>query len=321
MKRSLLWLLMFLAAAPGAGAASPYRQVLEEVTQADGYRYTTRDSRRRSMDTLKVVPRGRGYLGIYHSPEGGRFDVHVATSRDLVRWRHRATLATHASQPTVARRPGGGYLVAYEKDSGCRGGNNCLALRRFDSARRLLRGVPRGRERLIARSFSACAEGTPNFFRVTRRSFELGFHYFQSCRVDRQARGTYSFSSGRWRPRRLPAVDARLLAAGAHPDGNIGDRDSAFFPPAGGPRGVYEAMVGPRSAGFGGWRCFAEEAGAFTQLRVRTHRGSSACANPTVTNARLPGGRRGLIVTYFIPVESAGVNEAGTLVFWRAYGR
>jgi hypothetical protein len=24
-------------------------------------------------------------------------------------------------------------------------------------------------------------------------------------------------------------------------------------------------------------------------------------------------------VTYFIPVEGAGHNEAGTLVFWRAY--
>jgi hypothetical protein len=313
-------LVAFLVLAPAAAAAVPYRQALEQVTQAGGYRYGTRDHLGRSMDTLKIVPRGaQGYVGVYHALSGGAFGVHVATSRNLVTWRHRARLALNASQPTIARRPGGGYLVAYEQDSGCREGNNCLAFRRYDSVRRLLQGRRRGRERSLRRTFSTCAEGTPNFYRVTARSFEIGFHYFQDCRVDRQARGTYDLRTGAWRPHRLPALDSRLLAAGAHPDGNIGDRDAAFYVPAGA-RGIYEAMIGPRSAGFGVWRCFAEEAGAVTRLQVQTHGGSTACANPTVTNARLPGGRAGLIVTYFIPVEGAARGEAGTLVFWRAYG-
>lgn len=323
MKRLLPWLTacLVLAPAPGAGAAVvPYRDALELVTMADGHRYGARDHMGRSMDTLKVLRRpGSGYLGVYHTAVRGTFGVHVATSPDLRAWRHRATLATHASQPTVARRPGGGYLVAYEKDRGCRGGNNCLAFRRYASTRRLLRGGQLGRERTIGRTFSRCAEGTPNFFRVTAKAFELGFHYFRECRVDRQARGTYDLATGRWRPRALPSVDMKLLAAGADPLGNIGDRDAALYAPARGRRAVYEAMTGPRAAGFGAWRCFAEEAGAFRELRVRTHGGSTACANPTVTNARLPDGRAGLIVTYFIPVEGAAPGEAGTLVFWRGY--
>ena len=321
MKRWLLWFVVWLVLAPSAPAAIPYRQALEDVTQSDGHRYGVRDHRGRSMDTLKILRRGRkGYLAVYHTLDRGRFGVHVATSRNLVVWRHRAALATNASQPTAARRPGGGYLVAYEKDSGCRGGNNCLGFKRYESVAALLRGRQRGRERRIARTFSKCAEGTPNFFGVTARAFDIGFHYFQDCRVDRQARGTYNLRSGAWRPRRLPSVDTRLLAAGAHPDGNIGDRDAALYPPAGAGRGVYEAMIGPRSAGFGTWRCFAEEAGTITQLRVRTHGGSTACANPTVTRARVPDGRAGLIVTYFIPVEGSGRGEAGALVFWRAHG-
>ena len=311
----------WLALAPGAHAAVTYRDALEQVTRADGYRYTVRDDHGRSMDTLKILRRGdKGYLGVYHALAGGRFEVHVATSRDLVTWHHRARLAVNASQPTVARRPGGRYLVAYEKDAGCRGGNNCLGFRRYDTDRKLLSARPRGNERLIARRFSKCAEGTPNFYRVTRRSFDLGFHYFQDCRVDRQARGTYDLATGTWKPRTRPSLDARLLAAGAHRDGNLGDRDATWFPPAGARRGIHEGMVEPRSAGFRSWRCFAEEGGAITQLQVRTHGGSTACANPTVTNATLPDGRRGLIVTYFVPVEGAGRNEAGTLVFWRAYG-
>ena len=312
--------MAFPLLAPAAGAAVPYREALEQVTRAGGYRYTTRDHLGRSMDTLKILRRGaKGYLGVYHTFNGGRFSVHVATSRNLVGWRHRATLSTNASQPTVARRPGGGYLVAYEKDSGCRGSNNCLAFQRYDSARQLLSAKQRGRERRIERTYSKCAEGTPNFYRVTSRSLEIGFHYFQDCRVDRQARGTYNLATSTWRPRTLPSIDRLLLAAGADPGGNIGDRDSAFYGPAGADRSIYEAMTGPRSAGFGVWRCFAEEAGIITQLRVRTHGGSTACANPTITSTRLPDGRAGLIVTYFIPVEGAARNEAGTLVFWRAY--
>ena len=307
--------------APSAGAAIPYREALEDVRKADGYHYGTRDHLGRSMDTLKILPRGTGgYLGVYHTLTRGKFGVHIATSRNLVAWRHRAALATNASQPTVARRPGGGYLVAYEKDSGCRDSNNCLAFKRYDSARKLFSAKPRGRERRIGRTFSKCAEGTPNFFRVTSSSFEIGFHYFQDCRVDRQARGTYNLATGAWRPRTLPGFDRLLLAAGADPGGNIGDRDATLYRPAGAERSIYEAMIGPRSAGFGVWRCFAEEDGVVTQLRVGTHGGSTACANPTVTNATLPRGRAGLIVTYFIPVEGAARNEAGTVVFWRAYG-
>jgi hypothetical protein len=313
-------LLVFLALAPAVDAAVPYRYVLEQVTSADGHRYTARDHRGRSLDTLKILPWGRvGYIGVYHALSGTRFDVHVATSPNLVTWRHRATLAVNASQPAIAPRPGGGYVIAYESDSGCRNGNNCLAIKRYASGRQLLRGRSLGGERKIGRTFSKCAEGTPNFYRVTRRSADIGFHYFQDCRVDRQARGTYNLATGGWKPRTLPSIDLRILQAGADPAGNIGDRDSVFYPPAGANRGIYEGMVGPRSEGFGVWRCFAEENGSVAVLHVRTHGGSTACANPTVTNARLPSGRTGLIVTYFIPVEGAGRNEAGTLIFWRRY--
>jgi hypothetical protein len=320
VNRFLPWLIACLVLPPSAVAAVPYREALEEVAVADGHRYGTRDASGRSMDTLKILRRGaQGYIGVYHTLSGGRFGVHVATSRDLVAWRHRARLAADASQPALARRPGGGYLVAYEKDSGCRGGNNCLAFERYDSVRRLLRGKQRGRARRIDRTFSKCAEGTPNFFRVSSSSFEIGFHYFQDCRVDRQARGTYNLRTGNWRPRTLPSIDGALLGAGADPGGNFGDRDTTFYGPARVDLRIYEAMIGPRSTGFAVWRCFVEEGGLVTQLVVRTHGGSTACANPTVTGTKLPDGRPGLIATYFIPVEGAARHEAGTLVFWRAY--
>jgi hypothetical protein len=108
------------------------------------------------------------------------------------------------------------------------------------------------------------------------------------------------------------------LAAGADPGGNIGDRDAAFYdPPA-----RTAASTRDDRAPLGrlrGVALFCGEAGVITPLRIHTHAGSTACANPTVTNARLPDGRRRPDRHLLHPVEGAGRNEAGTLVFWRAY--
>ena len=44
---------------------------------------------------------------------------------------------------------------------------------------------------ILPRTLSSCAEGTPNIFSATSNlsSVDVGFHYFQDCRVDRQASG------------------------------------------------------------------------------------------------------------------------------------
>ena len=47
------------------------------------------------------APGRQGIPRVYHTFDRGRFSVHVATSRNLVGWRHRATLSNNASQPTI----------------------------------------------------------------------------------------------------------------------------------------------------------------------------------------------------------------------------
>ena len=42
----------------------------------------------------------------------------------------------------------------------------------------------------IPQTLSPCAEGTPNIFSVTDNVIDIGFHFYDNCIVDRQARGT-----------------------------------------------------------------------------------------------------------------------------------
>jgi hypothetical protein len=79
-------------------------------------RYGVKDDRGVSMDTLKVVedPAG-GYFAVYHSrPKRNAFTVHLAHSRDLMTWHHRADLDHDASQPMIEPLAAGGFLVAVE---------------------------------------------------------------------------------------------------------------------------------------------------------------------------------------------------------------
>jgi hypothetical protein len=307
---------MCLALAAPAWAATPLRTIVEDVPGSAGYRYATKDNLRNSMHTLKVVksPLG-GYLGVYHTVTAGRFTVKVATSVDLLNWRFAANLAADASQPTIYPMRAGAALVAYENHVGCPGGQRCLALKHYPTESALLSGVA-ARTLILPRRLSACAEGTPSIFSATRDlgTVDVGFHYFDGCRVDRQARGTLTdFDPATWEPRATPSVDNAILGAGASPDGMIGDRDGGMY------AGMYQRLIEAqlRPGDFSSWRNFLYTGGLATQLAIQTHKGSQAFANPTFTPLPLPDGKPGVVVTQFVPSSVAAPGEAGELVYYR----
>ena len=304
---------------PGAGPATPQGRMLaaliEPVRSATAHRYGTRDDRGNSMDTLKVIRAGNGvYLGVYHALAGGAFTTMLATSGDLVTWTHAADLEANASQPTIAALPGGGFVVAFEKDAGCTGkgpGGNCLGFERYPTLARLLAGSPDAAFQ-APRTLSACAEGTPNIYAATDAAIDVGFHYFRNCDVDRQARGTLS-GFARWSASAQPALDAPFEAFG--PRGNIGDRDGVLF--SGALYNLHEVQF--TKGDFGSWRTFLYEwpAHRASRLAIRTHGGSTAFANPTATLLTAPSGRPALLTTLFIPLQGAAKGEAGELVYYR----
>lgn len=299
----------------------------QDVQSATGYRYAARDDRGYSLDAIKIInnPQG-GYLGVYHLRVAGVFYVKVATSTDLLTWKTRTMLASHGSQPTITRLTGGSFLVAYEADVGCVGAGapatapkgNCLAFLHYPDVTSLLTHKA-DRFVQVKRVLSRCAEGTPNIYAahlnpdLDHSTISVGLHYFRNCNVDRQAIGTLT-NFATWKAQVPEPPNAALQALGAW--GNIGDRDAIGFDGV-----TYRFIEGQLVKGdFSSWRPFlySPSFGA-KQLTLKTHRGSTAFANPTATWVGAPGGGGGkaIVFTQFIPLGGAASGEAGELIYYR----
>ena len=313
------------SAVPATSAIDDMTALIGDVRQATAYRYGLRDSSGGSMETLKVIanPSG-GYLGVYHTNLGTAYAVRVATSSDLVTWTLRATLDSHASQPTIAPTSDGGFLVVEEADNNRLASPSATWLRflHYPGLARLLSSAPDARfdapHTLVAPIPKGGAEGTPNVYSVTlspdlgHSIIDIGFHYFKDAVVDRQARGALTnFRS--WRARAQPAIDAALEALGCK--GNIGDRDSLEY--EGVRLNIHEGQLVRND--WSAWRVFLYQphTGEARRLAVATHRGSRSFANPSFSWVTLPSGKRAIAVTMFIPVAGSAPGEAGELLYYR----
>ena len=260
------------------------------------------------MDTLKVIqiPGASTFAAVYHTWTQEQFHVDLATSADLLTWTWRAELAAKASQPTIAAVPDAGYVVAWEQEPD----PIHIAIASYPTWEALLDGTP-GRRIDIPVTMPACGEGTPSFESVTRDRLELGFHHHASCERDLQASGTLDWSAGTWQARQEKGRDWALIEAGVA--GHIGDRDRIAF------RGRDLLLLDGQMVqdDNGTWRTFlVDEAGHAERLAFRTAAGSAGFMNPTIAQVRI-GGRDAILVTLFIPTESAHGEEDGPLVYYR----
>jgi hypothetical protein len=302
--------------------SNPYfielRNDLEDVPGASAYRYNITDSSGRSMDTAKIIadPSG-GYLAIYHTFTDGCFEVSLATSSDMMHWQYRQSYGSHTHQPYLAAAPDGGFVLANEAD---KGNYNWVQVRYFPSRETLLENQPshtfNAPHTLVPADHSA--EGTPNIYSIhldpdiDHSAIEIGFHYFKDGIADRQASGRLvNFSN--WTTQAQPQMDQNLIDFGVL--GNIGDRDEVTFRDS-----SFLICEGQLIAGdFGSWRVFLTDqvSGRTVQLNVRTHAGSQAFANPTISVLPSPNGGQAVVVTYFVPADRAAPGEAGELIFYR----
>jgi hypothetical protein len=343
------------AAEQPADPAAVVRSAVEQVpSDAAHVRFDARDSAGTPLDGLKVIQTTSGRnVGVYHAPVGGRFELYVGTSTDLLHWTKTATLDTDASQGTLAALPDGGYVVAYEwtKPDLATSVRNHLSLlappspaaaakadririrfRYYATLERLLSGQI-SREFTAPRGLSMSAVGTPSIMSVAETPdlatsrIEVGLHYRADTDGngypddDRQGTAVLTnFSS--WRPRVAERLNTAFASAtrlhrpySKAPRGSFGDRDEITFD--GVPLQLYEAQY--RRNDFASWRLFLRDrrSGALSAVRVATPGGSTSFGNPTVTELVAPSGKRALMVTMFVFSEGAASGEAGSLIFYR----
>jgi hypothetical protein len=306
-----------LASAPSDAVRGEFEALVQDVVHSDFHRYSAHDSAGRSMDTAKVIedPAG-GYLAIYHTQlaTDSLFHVSVSASTDLMNWTFQADLGGNASQPYITALNNGAYITAWEQTP-----KNHLRFNYYTSRANLFSATS-ARTFDAPMTLSTCAEGTPSIYSATlapdidHSSLDVGAHYFDNCQNDRQQRGTLTnFVS--WQTSPQPQVDNAILAWGVQ--GNIGDRDALYY--KGFQLGLNEGQL--THGDFGSWRvfCYDYQTHNADELHIVTDKGSTAFANPSVTNLHAPNGKPAVFVGLYLMSQGAAKGEGGQLLYYRIY--
>jgi hypothetical protein len=323
---------------PSGAARAQLISLLDQVSHATATRYGTTDDTGATVDAIKIISApwpvrliGLSYLGVYHVNSGGTFSTRLASSSDLLHWTARATLATDASQPTIAALPNAGYLVAIEKYVRSRDSSHLEFLyystllslltgkadRTFDAPNQLS-SYREGTPSIAAISIGPPAGGLLGLFGggpLSSSAINVGFHYDADPAVglDRNATGVLTnFSS--WTEQNNPQLNNAFPPT---VQGSIGGRDYVNF--EGYPFTVIEAQSTPGS--FASFRVYLWDPTAqlMTPLAPKTAGGSLAFGNPKVSIVIDPTGRRTLVGSLFVFSEAAAPSEAGPLVYYNDF--
>lgn len=282
--------------------------LLESLASNPNVRYAAKDDRGNGLDCLKIAQVApERFVGVSHWQRGGVFSLNLATSTNALDWRFAKELDTHAHQGTL-KEVDGKWLLAYEKD-GANG--NWIRLRAYDSSTDLLAGK-HSWEYDLQRSLSEHAEGTPNIEGAEwvdgHWNVDLSFHFLRDDGVDRQALG--ELMDGQWTT--VEDEDLNLRAEELGVEGNLGDRDDFVVEEH--RYQIIEAQF--ERGGWASWRVFLHgfDDVELNLLNFRTKGGSTAFANPSVSNVTLADGEPALALTLFVPSEGAAKGEAGCLI-------
>ena len=299
---------------------------LLDPRSADAFVARARDDLGRSLDALDVIAAppaqdvpGR-YIGVHHTFLDGRFVTQLATSDDLTTWTHRADLDAHASQPTLATLPDGGFVLAFERDTPDAQyiSRSHIVVRHYAGWAALAAGAF-DRQAELPRTLAPTAEGTPaltvnSWNGPDSSQIAISFHYLENIDVDRQATGVLTnFDPRSWAPQ--PDTAANSLFVGLGTRGNLGDRAELLF------EGRRFQVVEAQSvkADFSTWRWYLHdrERNEARLLALRAPAGSYAMGNPTVRLLPGPVGQPLLFFSGFAFSEGAGPDEAGQFIALR----
>ena len=283
--------------------------LITDVTQATAYRYKLEDDQGRRMGPMDVlwIPEADTFAAVYFSWDDvdQAFHSHVATSTDLLNWNWEVELAHQASQPSIAAMSDGGYVVAWEQEPD----PIHMVIASFASWDDLRAGAIE-RKFDVPITMPACGEGTPSIDAASRERVDLSFHYHADCERDRQASGWTDWTT--WEAVARPERDQALIDRGVA--GHIGDRDTISF------RG-YDLMLleGERIPGdWSSWRTFIydDETRGADEISFRTHAGSQAFSNASISEVRVDG-QDAILVTLYLFTEGSRGGEDEELLFYR----
>lgn len=314
------------------------QQIRSNTTDANGLS---------NLDVLKVLqPRDSSvpyiYIGVYHRESGNNpTNVGLVGSNDLRNWSivNYSLDGDYSSQADIARLPDGSYLVMYENNPSAydtsRGGAPAFRIRHYSNYANLAAGsADRQFDFDHTLSSTHCAEGTPNFRKITYNGsidnsvIEIGFHYcnfdqngnVSSTRgvLDSVARGTLT-NFRLWRTQDYPALNKAMRSIGVQQIGQM-----STFQYQGNTYTLIEGQI--TNGDFGSFKLYIynEDSSYLKNLNVTTPGGSYSIANPRISiHYNASGAADSIIGTYALLSASSsqcggkcpGTNEGGTFLF------
>jgi hypothetical protein len=299
---------------------------LLDPQKADAFVAAARDDDNDSLDALDVIAAPAGedvpgrYIGVHHTLVGGTYVTKLATSDDLTTWTHQADLDTHASQPTLAALPDGGFLLATERDvpDAQYVSRSNIVVRHYASWDALAAGAF-DRQADLPRTLAQTAEGTPGLSVTSWNGpddskIAITFHYLKNISVDRQAAGVLTnFDPASWAPQPDAPLNSLLVGLGTR--GNLGDRADLLF--EGHPFAVVEAQSVKADFSTWRWYLYDRERNEARLLALHAPAGSYALGNPTVRTLTGPDGRPLVFFSGYVFSQGAAQGEAGQFIALR----
>ena len=233
-------------------------------------------------------------------------------------WSFEANLAQDSSHATIYNLPRGGALVAYESLSGCPRGDGQLP--RAEVLRDRVRAAERRREpqrRAAAHAVELRGGNAQHHLRdldPVEHPAQLPLLQRTATSTARRAGRCRASTPRGWSASTAPSIDAGILAAGASPDGSIGDRDAGFYD--GASQRLYEAQL--VAGDFGSWRNFLWVGAGGHPARDPHARRLAVVRQPDLHRADAAERRSPAWSSpSSSPLSGAAPGEAGELVYYR----
>lgn len=326
---------------------------IENVENADGKIYGTKDNKDHGLDAAKIIPgpkhlnKDGNFLALCVShfskgdPKDDRYNGNLSISRNLKDWEYVTTLieGSMLSIYDLEDFGGKGYLVCCEKDNKINKvhpwekNTNWIKFLYYKNYDALIHGNVT--EVFDTRfneynpnhtlTLSNSAEGTPTVENIVfhdpenptleHSTMQVGLHYHNNDDLDVQGVGILE-NFKEWH-----ALDAKEFNDFVAGDllGGSGGRDPLNL----GENSKLTIMEGKTVKGFTQWKTFINfiydiKNKVAIRLHQKTKNGSVGFGNPKWTIMKLPDGRMGIVITTFIFQQGAKDGEKGELIYWKA---
>ena len=332
------------------GDMAKLQSLFGDLTNAVQTKFTNKDSIGNSMDSIHILESNVNqgiYYGVYHTYNGVEFNVYLSKSNDLMNWNYIRMLLYNCDMPYIYRINGYDYiLMVHEQWFNDKSSvPSRIGIKLYNNENDLVYGMYEYSYNISLTLGSITnIEGTPNIYSAYVNKYGcinayIGFHYNDASGVDQNGFGilhNFGNCNNSNAVTSWITYDEDIFNSEMKNEygviGNIGQRD--IFHYNDNTYCIIEGNIGTMPPTiWQDWKLWiwknkddnnaydykmAKEYGDIYPINVITANGSINFANPSIKIIKCPNNNQTCVfISYFIFSEGAGLNEAGSVIFYK----